>query len=68
MFVLSKPFQGGKGLPRTNTLAYYKNPYITDVKSFIVQAHVTLTVSAVVASVGVAAVAVVVVEEAVAAF
>jgi hypothetical protein len=26
------------GLPRTNTLAYYENPQITAVKSFIVQA------------------------------
>jgi len=26
------------GLPRTNTLAYYENPLITTVKSFIVQA------------------------------
>jgi hypothetical protein len=30
---------GWKGLPETNTLAYYNNPLITDVKSFIVQAH-----------------------------
>jgi hypothetical protein len=29
---------GWKGLPGTNTLAYYKNPLITAVKSFIVQA------------------------------
>jgi len=29
---------GWKFLPETNTLAYYKNPYITAVKSFIVQA------------------------------
>ncbi len=27
-----------KGLPGTNTLAYYENPQITTVKSFIVQA------------------------------
>jgi hypothetical protein len=27
-----------KGLPGTNTLAYYKNPLITVIKSFIVQA------------------------------
>jgi hypothetical protein len=27
-----------KGLPGTNTLAYYENPSITAVKSFIVQA------------------------------
>jgi hypothetical protein len=26
---------GWKGLPGPNTLAYYENPYITDVKSFI---------------------------------
>ncbi len=29
---------GWKGLPGTNTLAYYENPYNTAVKSFIVQA------------------------------
>ncbi len=29
---------GWKGLPRSNTLAYYENPLITTVKSFIVQA------------------------------
>ncbi len=29
---------GWKGLPGTNTLAYYENPQITTVKSFIVQA------------------------------
>ncbi len=29
---------GWKGLPRANTLAYCGNPYITAVKSFIVQA------------------------------
>ncbi len=29
---------GWKGLPETNTLAYYENPQITAVKSFIVQA------------------------------
>ncbi len=29
---------GWKGLSGTNTLAYYENPYITAVKSFIVQA------------------------------
>ncbi len=29
---------GWKGLPGTNTLVYYENPYITAVKSFIVQA------------------------------
>jgi hypothetical protein len=29
---------GWKGLPRTNTLAYYENLQITPVKSFIVQA------------------------------
>ncbi len=28
---------GWKGLPKTNTLAYCKNPSITTVKSFIVQ-------------------------------
>jgi hypothetical protein len=27
------------GLPETNTLAYYENPYITAVKCFIVQAQ-----------------------------
>ncbi len=27
-----------KGLPRTKTLAYYVNPYIMSVKSFIAQA------------------------------
>jgi hypothetical protein len=27
-----------KGLPRTNTLAYYENPEIAAVKSFIAQA------------------------------
>jgi len=26
---------GYKGLPGTNTLTYYENPYITDIKSFI---------------------------------
>jgi len=26
------------GLPKTNNLAYYKNPYITAIKSFIVEA------------------------------
>ncbi len=31
---------GWKSLPGTNTLAYYENPYITAVKSFIVQALV----------------------------
>ncbi len=31
---------GLKGLPETNTLAYFKNPLITTVKSFIVQAPV----------------------------
>ncbi len=31
---------GWKGLPGTNTLAYDKNPKITAVKSFIVQAPV----------------------------
>ncbi len=29
---------GWKGLPGTNTLAYYNNPLITIVKSYIVQA------------------------------
>jgi hypothetical protein len=29
---------GWKGLPETNTLAYYENPLITAAKSFIVQA------------------------------
>jgi hypothetical protein len=29
---------GWKGLPDTNTLVYYKNPKITTIKSFIVQA------------------------------
>jgi hypothetical protein len=29
---------GWRGLPETNALAYYENPYITAVKSFIVQA------------------------------
>jgi hypothetical protein len=29
---------GWKGLPGTNTLAYYENPYITAVRSFTVQA------------------------------
>ena len=29
---------GWKGLPETNILAYYENPYNTAVKSFIVQA------------------------------
>ncbi len=29
---------GWKGLPETNTLAYLKNPQITAVKSFTVQA------------------------------
>ncbi len=29
---------GWKDLPRTNTLAYLENPYITEVKRFIVQA------------------------------
>jgi hypothetical protein len=29
---------GCKGFPGTNALAYYENPYITTVKSFIVQA------------------------------
>jgi hypothetical protein len=29
---------GWKGLPGTNTLAYYENPLIMTVKSFIVQA------------------------------
>ncbi len=28
---------GWEGLPGTNTLAYYKYPYITVVKSFIIQ-------------------------------
>jgi hypothetical protein len=31
---------GWKGLPETNSLAYYKNPYITAVNFFIVQAPV----------------------------
>jgi hypothetical protein len=30
---------GWKSLPGTNTVAYYKNPQITAVISFIVQAH-----------------------------
>ena len=36
--LLSNIRLGWKGLPRTNTLAYYENPLITAVKSFIVQA------------------------------
>jgi hypothetical protein len=32
---------GWKSLPGTNTLAYYKNPQITAVISFIVQGHVS---------------------------
>ncbi len=50
MFVLGKLFQPGlmlvgtardqnqSGEPEANTLAYYENPYITAVISFIVQA------------------------------
>ncbi len=39
VFVPGKPFQPSlmKGLPWTNPLAYYDNPSITAVKSFIVQ-------------------------------
>ena len=33
---------GWKGLSETNTLAYYKYPYITAVKSFIVKAPGTV--------------------------
>jgi hypothetical protein len=29
---------GWIGLPKTNTLAYYENPYITTLKSFTVRA------------------------------
>ncbi len=34
---------GWKDSPRTNILAYYENPYITAVKSFIVQAPTYFT-------------------------
>jgi hypothetical protein len=34
---------GWKSLPRTNILGYYENPSITAVKSFIVEAQVSLT-------------------------
>ncbi len=33
---------GWKGLPRTNTLAYYENPEVTSVKSLIVQAQLVI--------------------------
>jgi hypothetical protein len=33
---------GWKGLPGTNTLAYYENPQITAVKKFIVQTRIVL--------------------------
>jgi hypothetical protein len=36
--LLANIILGWKGLPRTNTQAYYENPLITAVKSFIVQA------------------------------
>jgi hypothetical protein len=41
---IEAPFR--KGLPATNTLAYYKNPYNTAVKSFIVQTPGALTLQA----------------------
>jgi hypothetical protein len=40
-YLIEAPFR--KGLTETNTLAYYKNPYNTAVKSFIVQAPGALT-------------------------
>ncbi len=36
---LALPANIRKGLPGSNTLGYYENPSITDVKSFIIQAQ-----------------------------